>query len=278
MQPRISFSVDSLLGRKTTSSSSGDSSDPGDIKLRLLTATAAAAFTDLDRNDNQRQVFSREPPITTIVPRGDCGDNNADDDNEEGRRNSWDALRRGTSDGPRLPLLEMFRHHHHPQQQQQQHNNLANGSLNDSAGECIKEEEEEEEEEEEGSDAELCVDGDEEEEEGYEEDHDDPDPRGEDSLSPPSTGRLHPVMPTPLLGRPQHPHPLAGLHPGLLRPPWGGHGGHLSLPFGSSLFDNGKQKMFFMVRVRFQYIQTKKKKINQNFISSHFKKMLDYKY
>jgi hypothetical protein len=54
------------------------------------------------------------------------------------------------------------------------------------------------------------------------------------------------VMPTPLLGRPHHQHhhsgPLGGLPPGLLRSPWGpAGGGHLGLPFSSSLFDKGMQ-------------------------------------
>ena len=215
MQPRISFSVDSLLGRKTTRGD-GDNAvgDRGEVsKMTIL--------TELDRNDNQLPAASI-PPLLLAAVRGQ--NLNGGEDDHRRRRHSWREEEEEAE--TRFPLSEVFR------QSEAMERKLAENTspLNDSA-DCIKEEEE--------SDTELCVDGDEEDEDGggmYEDEDDDPDdcsPRGRPSAS----GRLHPVMPTPLLGRP---HPLSGLPAGLLRPPWGHPpAGHLSLPFGSSLFDKG---------------------------------------
>ncbi len=219
MQPRISFSVDSLLGRKTTR---GDG-DGGEVsKMTML--------TELDRNDNQ--LSTRElpaaaasvPPLLLAAVRS----HNINHGGEGGRRrqNSWKEEEEGAE--TRLPLSEVFR-------QPEARGERLPTTMNDSV-DCIKEEEEEEEEESEG---ELCVDGDEEEGGGgiYEDEDEDPDDCSSPRQSP---GRLHPVMPTPLMGRPHH--PLSGLPAGLLRPPPWGHPppGHLALPsFGSSLFDKG---------------------------------------
>ncbi len=228
MQPRISFSVDSLLGRKTTR---GDGD--GDVsKMTML--------TELDRNDNQLS-HTRElpaaaaasvPPLLLAAVRSHNINHGGEGDHRR-RQNSWrDEEEEGAE--TRFPLSEVFR-------QPEARGERIPMTMNDSV-DCIKQEEEEEEEEE--SEGELCVDGDEgDEEEGggggggiYEDEDEDPDDCSSPRQSP---GRLHPVMPTPLMGRP--PHPLSGLPPGLLRPPPWGHPptGHLALPFGSSLFDKG---------------------------------------
>jgi len=222
MQPRISFSVDSLLGRKTTR---GDGDSGGEVsKMTML--------TELDRNDNQLS-HTRElpaavasvPPLLLAAVRSHHTNHGGEGDRR--RQNSWREEEEEEGAETRLPLSEVFR-------QPETRGERIPTTMNDSV-DCIKEEEEEEEEESEG---ELCVDGDEEEGGGgiYEDEDEDPDDCSSPRQSP---GRLHPVMPTPLMGRP--PHPLSGLPPGLLRPPPWGHppSGHLALPFGSSLFDKG---------------------------------------
>ncbi len=238
MQPRISFSVDSLLGRKTTR---GDGDGGGDVsKMTML--------TELDRNDNQ--VSTRElpaaaasvPPLLLAAVRSHHTNHGGAGDRR--RQNSWRGDDEEEEEGAaetRFPLSEvLFR-----QPEARGERIPTTPLLNDSV-DCIKEEEEEEE-----SEGELCVDGDEEEgdEEGggggiYEDEDEDPD----DCSPRQSPGRLHPVMPTPLMGRP---HPLSGLPAGLLRPPPWGHPppGHLALPFGSSLFDKGILLILFIIIV-----------------------------